>query len=241
MMSTSRLYKQLARPLPEFHGSPKYKPILLSDSKGMALQKCVENVSPEQHIVFSCRPGAKTGEQYQWFYDLLESNPVQNKYHCYVWCGTCDLTSKNGKYITLRNRNDESIERVLDTFDKFDKLCGVRHIPITFLEIPHYSIVQWNKAHGHPSPHQFTVDDKLLSDQVSMLNSEIRDYNADNNSYPSPKFSLDLENNRKSKGKPSQYYLNWNLYRDGLHPKDLLSQVWLQRLSSHIIRSCYIR
>ena len=48
---------------------------------------------------------------------------------------------------------------------------------VTFLEIPVYSIKNWNESKGHKDPNVFVEQDENLSKQIYTLNGKVREIN----------------------------------------------------------------
>jgi hypothetical protein len=71
---------------------------------------------------------------------------------------------------------------------------------VTFLEIPIFSIKEWNEHNKHKTPDQFKDQDLKLEEHVYNLNNKIRTTNVENNNH-SPIFSTDIKN---QKGRPPQ-------------------------------------
>jgi hypothetical protein len=138
----------------------------------------------------------------------------------YVWLGTCDLTTKNKKYVALTHDDDRAIEYAIDYLGKIKEL--IKEHPgciVTFLEIPVYSIQEWNKKAGHKTPENFAEQDSKLEQQVYKFNARIRDLNKDTNVF-SPLFGTDLVKTSKTvKNKKTGKSIvrktnNFKLYKD---------------------------
>ena len=114
----------------------------------------------------------------------------------YVWLGTCDLTHKQVKYISLKDSYNRDAAKLILNYKKLAKQASELNFSATFLEIPYYSIVEWNKAKGHKNPDVFQEQDKKLQLAIQVINEEIRKINIENDTR-SPKFNVDLERNRK--------------------------------------------
>ena len=69
---------------------------------------------------------------------------------------------------------------------------------ITILEIPLYSIVNWNQSLRHKDPSTFSDQDKQLQEQIDQLSGDIKRINKDLKVY-NPQFSTDLQCHRKVK------------------------------------------
>jgi len=105
---------------------------------------------------------------------------------------------------------------------------------LTFLEIPVYSIFEYNKKQGHKDPDQFISQDNSLIKQVHKANEKIRQINTRLDS-SSPNFCLDLSQNKVKNTKIQHIRLrdkyNFTLSRDGVHPSINLSKIWLRKIA----------
>ena len=161
----------------------------------------------------------------------------------YVWLGTCNLTEYAHPFIRLRNNINEIITDTKTDFHEIVKLFV--HYPgckLTLLEIPPFSIYEWNKKHKHTDSEQFINDDILLYKHIQEINDIIKEINTTLNTR-SPCFSNDLHhpiNTSKKEGKRAlSDQFNLNLYLDSIHPANLLSRVWLRKLSHKIKLDCW--
>ena len=127
----------------------------------------------------------------------------------YIFLGTCDLTkliyvtegngtyTRGKRYIDLRHSIDTSaLNYSRDQIDKF--FLFVSSFPtvyIVFLEIPPYSIEEWNRAQGHPDPKKFSESNSKLYERISLVNGYIRQMN-EISYVESPVFSKDLKRGR---------------------------------------------
>ena len=86
------------------------------------------------------------------------------KIRLYIWFGTFNLTSKDkGIHISLRFTNDDTVNHIIEQLHKFQKfLAGYPQVQYTFLEIPVYSIIHWNKSYNHPDTTIFKEQQTLL-------------------------------------------------------------------------------
>lgn len=239
----SKLVKYVERPI-HFQGTLRKQAILIADSKGNYLKPHADLIEQfGYHIEFECRSGARFADYYYW----LQSNlyrKVQQFGHIilYIFLGTCDLTTRKGKFIDLRQDDDNKafyylkfqIDRYLHFISKFPT------VSVVFLEIPPYSIQTWNSSRGHRDPSTFCTNDKILNERIILVNDYIKAVN-ENRTHPvhSPRFNLDLKRYRKAKGdKHSKSSLTFANYKDGIHPTPLLSRVWLKRIILLILKDC---
>jgi hypothetical protein len=114
---------------------------------------------------------------------------------------------------------------------------------LILLEIPVYSIVEWNKYKRHDKPNSFKKQDDLLIGQVIALNEKIRWLNSELNSRTaSPIFSTDIShiraNSRSQKTTIRDNY-NFSLYKDGINPSEVLAKVWLKKITQVIQSDCW--
>jgi len=240
-MSHSKLLKYIERPL-ELRCTLTKQPILIADSKGNYLKQHSDLISSFGYNVdFVCRGGARFSDYYAW----LENN-LYRKVHqytnivLYIWLGTCDLTQKHGKFIKLRHlRDDIAVNCIKQQIDKY--IAFVSHFPsvkIVFLEIPPYSIQEWNKSRGHLNPQECIQQDLILYERISILNEYIRCINS-TAGVSSPRYKLDLLRYRKPKGETNQRVsLNFRFYRDGIHPDYYLARCWMKRLVARVFCDC---
>lgn len=244
-MSTNKLTKYTGRPYPEKVGRRNFTPVVFSDSKGKYLEKKVAD-KHEREIKWWTKSGVNTNEGYIWLQNKLKSKIKKiGNIWLYVWLGTCDITSKHKKYISLASEDDQSVSTAYNNIQKINDL--IKQFPncrVTFLEIPIFSIKEWNEHKKHHTPDQFKDQDLKLEEQVYNLNSKIRTTNVENNTH-SPVFSTDLIKTSKTrKGDHHNKFtkrrsVNFKLYLDGIHPGHLLSKVWLKKITQQAIRDCY--
>ena len=218
--------------------------VLYTDSKGFSVGRHVNNQKPlEAGIVWRCREGLKTELGIEWFKDelhtLRENYARHGEIHIYFWLGTCDLTIKSGRYIFLSSTFRSYADRLIRRLNLLSNYCFRQNLPLTLLEIPIFSLREYNISVGHHFPHLFQDQDYHLRIEIERINEAIREINTSSHKV-SPKFSLDLQRNRPSAGQTGrQYYTNYKLYRDGIHPKSDLARLWLRKLSIKVKRDCY--
>ncbi|OWF42392.1 hypothetical protein KP79_PYT05157 [Mizuhopecten yessoensis] len=243
-MSENRLRKYLNRATSPPRGHRKFKPVILSDSKGNHLANHCSN-EQELEINWCAKGGRKFEHGHRWLIENLPAKLTRHgKVSLYVWLGTCNLTSVNKDYISLTTDLDETVNKIINTITEIRTLPE-RHenLKTTILEIPNYSIVKWNTYKGHSDPSSFKDQDDKLQDQIHALNKHIRGVNSKPNRH-SPIFSTDLSGN--SKYKPgnknttkTRHYYNFNLYKDGIHPENTLAKVWLKNITEQIKKVCW--
>lgn len=238
-MSNSKLVKYLDRPVDR--KLLVSQPVLVSNSLGKYLRKHLDLLKQFQlYLHFECRPGARFTDFYPWLNQNLRA--LLEKYNhltLYIWLGTCDVTRKSGKFISLLSDNSQFIvDKVVSHIDRYISIVKeFKKVKLVFLEIPPYSIVEWNRSRGHSDPESFLPQDKELTKIVDSINLHIRSVNNGLFVY-SPRFKLDVLKYRKEKDKTQRVSFNFKLYLDGVHPSSMLARVWLKRLIENICVHC---
>ena len=253
-MSKHRVLKYNKRPT-NFRGPLRYKPILLSDSKGNYLREFSDLIENEGYsIEFNCRGGLRFLDQYFWLRNNLRRKIC--KYgHITLYCflGTCDLTLKKTKYITnsqgknvrrnyidLRHNSDaEAYSYIQTQIQRFiDFVSQFPTVKIVFLKIPLYSIQKYNKYLGNEDYADYRENDFRLTDRIVLCNEYITEVN-NSNGVKSPNFKKDIQNDRKAKGKiGSRSSYDFSLYKDGLHPNPDLAYCWMKKIVTQIFVDC---
>ena len=95
-------------------------------------------------------------------------------------------------------------------------------VKLVFLEVPIYSLKNWNEHCKHKDPSTFKDQDQQLQAQIITIHvdKEIRKLNVDL-STKSPDFSVFLKascRHRTRSRHDTWYYYNFDLYIDGIHP-----------------------
>ena len=239
-MSLSKIEKYLDRPLKTHKFQTKYG-ILLSSSKGNYVKPHSDILkSVNFDIEFACKAGGTFPYQFHW---LKRNLPSRVSYYgrvvIFVWLGTCDLTVKTDQYIDLKHGTEgEAVSAVTTYIQNFVSFAAqFPTVELYFIEIPPYSIVEWNRYKGHPSPSDFQAHDILLDRRVILINEVIKQVN-DLKSFSSPRFRLDVQRYRKQQGGNQRRSINFNLFKDGIHPSPTLARCWMKRLVSKIIDFC---
>ena len=126
------------------------KPIFISDSKGNYIRNHSDLIEDFGYTIdFICKGGARFQDYYHWL-----TRNLHKKVHefgnivLFIWLGTCDLTSRQGKYIDLRHRDDATA--ISNLKFQIDRYCAFvsnfKTVKLVFLEIPPYSIEVWNRC-----------------------------------------------------------------------------------------------
>ncbi|KAK3101656.1 hypothetical protein FSP39_005248 [Pinctada imbricata] len=236
--------KYIEKPRSAPIGDRKLQPIILSDSKGNWLKNHVSD-DVEKQIIWQSKSGARIADSTNWLKRNIAKSIINyGDIWLYVWIGTCDLTSKNKKYISLRHNNEDGIREITTKYREINDI--IRKYPgskLTILETPIYSIKKWNEGKGHKDPATFEDQDEELASQINALNREAREINKSLGSH-SPEFTSDLQTNRKVKVGDNRQLrtikrYNFNLYADGIHTGTLLSKAWLKKITEQIKRDCW--
>lgn len=233
-MSVKKLQNFVERPLPQNQNIIK-QVILVSDSKGNYLRRVDENQN--LNFTYICRGGATFRQQ---FYNIKNKiNTFSYSSHFLIWLGTCDLTQKEGRYITLRDKEGESdLNSIIYFIEQFVALFRRHRLSFSFIEIPPYSIVGWNKTKGHISPESFRNEDIILLHKIALVNDRIRQINFCFQGGVSPKFHLALCRSHRSSSYTRLGNINWNLFTDGIHPTQILAKYWLRSIVLQVLKSC---
>lgn len=242
-MTEHKLLKYLRQRFDPPTGDDRLTPVILTDSKGRYLSyQC--KTPFENSIKWWGESGRSSGQGLGWLRDNIEQKIGHlDNIHLYVWLGTCDLTEYIHPFIQLRPKTDELVQQLLNNFQEISKLLsGYTGCRTTFLEIPPYSIFEWNKQHKHTEPNKFLADDVALAKQIIEINNHIRYINSTLNvSTPSPSFTasvLHIINSKNTHERARDKY-NFQLYKDGIHPSPNLARVWLRKISHLVKRDCW--
>ena len=237
----------------EFHGVLTKQPILLSDSKGRGLEEhasLIENFG--YHIEFQYKGGARLLESFCWLKRNLTAKVKQYGHIVlYIYLGTCDLTEikyqnvkigdryKRVRYCDLRYQKDSvAVDYIKQQLRKFR--CFISRFPtvqLVFLEIPCYSLEQYNRYLRCPNPESFHQNDVILTERIGILKDYIRHVNLEAG-FNTPRFKSDLIRYRKRKGKKPRASLNFSGFKDGLHPDTNLAGTWMRKIVGHMLDVC---
>lgn len=231
-MSKNRLEKHCTTE--SYSESLSWTPIIISDSKGRYLKE----FSKQRDIVFIYKGGWTSSNLFSYLHkNLRKLLHKYKKISVYIWVGTCDFTEKIRRFVRLRSKQPEVLERLCSNLWGIKDICVSSKIKLTFLQCPFYSIQRWNNYKGHPDSESFKSDDQFLTTQINLLNDSIQDLNASLNSY-TPKLNQDLLRSRKGSGKRQRYSLNLNLLKDGIHPDKPLAKSWFTSIYKKIRKDC---
>ena len=239
-MTEKKLLKFVEKPLVVNHEQKKHA-ILISSSKGNYIKPHSDILySVNYNVEFVCRGGATFPEQFCWLQRNLHYRVrTYSQIVLFIWLGTCDLTQKHGKFIQLKHcTEEEAVNYFIYQTTRF--MSYVSHFPsvkIVFLEVPPYSISEWNKYKGHTSPDQFHVDDITLNNRIILVDEFIRQVTEARN-FSSPRFKLDVLRYTQEKNGPQRSSVNYNLFKDGIPPKPGLARYWMKRFVIKVTSLC---
>ncbi|CAG2224564.1 unnamed protein product [Mytilus edulis] len=174
----SRKLEKYIADQPQFPPGFQHKTaILVSDSKGYTLRNnCLQKEFP---LETWCKSGATT----EVLVNLIKTRiakAIKRHHHIiiYLWSGTCDLTTKEGKYIKLKFHNNRAIKIIEDQYKRAISIIdSYQHAEIKFIDCPLISISNWNKSKGHKRPETYKVEDFLATKQIQELNGKIYELN----------------------------------------------------------------
>ena len=238
-MSKHRIHKYIKRPN-NFKSPLKYKPILLSDSKGSYLTEFSHLIENEgSFIEFVFRGGLRFLYQYFWL-----RNNLSRRVHTYgfvtIYCfvGTCDLTVKRTSYCTNNQnrrvrrsykdrRHTSDAEAMIYIQDQIRKYLAFvsqfTTVKMVFLKIPNNSIQKYNKHLGNENYATFRENDFRLTDRIVLCNDYSNEVNR-SHGVNSPNLKTYLRKDRNASGDiGSRSSLDFSMYKDGLHPNSDLA------------------
>lgn len=270
-MSLIKLKKSASRPIPTPEGPQKYKPVLLSDSIGAKIQK---QKFHQQHreISFWCEGGRNVNSAVSWLEDNLETELqlIDRNIWLYILIGTCDFTelNKRTRQIKIRYQDTQDIVEHLTTkyreiIKQLEQLSP--HSKYTILEIPFFSIVEWNKIQKSKKKDQNYKlkdteekeqqdEDHTLEHQIIEVNKAIKNINLESQHHPSSlnsdlyrtsnrqarKYKGEGESSRHAGDVKSRRLYNISLLYDGIHPNYHLARAWLMKFTLQTIKDCWI-
>ena len=241
-MTESRLHKFLERETLGVEKGYSWKPVIFSDSKAAYLERFKQEECVGSNILWNIYRGNNSGQITRRVKDTLNDLVASyGKVHVYLWVGTCDLTIKRGDFIDLQDNTEQALRSLSDNLLQLEEFFqGRSSAKLTILQIPYYSIRKWNSLKGDDTSEspQNIEKDLELKRLVDVSNGVIDQINF-RLSTRSPKFNLDIERQSKKRQQAPKISINWGLFKDGVHPDDLLARVWLRNICKGIIRECY--
>ena len=207
--------------------SNKNNLIIASDSKGRFLRN---QMSFNTHLNIQYRSGAKVNN------NQLKSivfRKIQSVQHPIValWFGTCELTTKDGDFISLTTNIETKITDIITQYKELKREIITRNnrSKVIFLECPYFSLLEWNKHKNHPNPDLFSEQQKILEASIDKLNKEMQSINGN---IRRTRISQDMVFSTKCKGKSQKYSIDYSLLKDGIHPGEVLTKLWLLKINS---------
>lgn len=109
---------------------------------------------------------------------------------------------------------------------------------LKIIDCPLLSISNWNQSKGHSNSEIFKDEDKLATEQIALLNTEIQKLNLaySQNTIKVSRFYFRL---RKVIGKSSRHSVNLALNYDGIHSGNLLSLAVIKEVLEDVQKECY--
>lgn len=240
-MSTSDLRKYL-------NNKPEYIPnkhhnrtlLVISDSKGGYLDRLTKQTPVQRSIKFLYKGGRTTEQTANYIESNLNSFVnIHGKILIAIFAGTCDLTKKCGKHIQL---SETKVNDIITQYKRILSFCKPYGdcVKVAILETPYYSIKIYNKHNGTiDRTVSDSVDTRKLKRKIDLLNEQVHILNQSYN-IRVPKFTKDLIRTRKSNRKRKLETVSYSLFKDGLHPRPLLSRYWQRRLINTLMADyCY--
>lgn len=231
-MSLNKIQKQLDRLESEvFFNRPQLRrAFLMTDSKGRYLEMQVNRGEDIVDIVWQSSARVDNTELLN---RLLEKIDNLDRPLVFVWLGTCEFTEKERGQISLRKNNsvNDVVLRLRNV--KRDILQKNPSTEVVFLKCPIFSIVCSNNCDS------FKADDKVLQEKIENLNLEISVLNSDTMNVPN--FSMDLlKNTKRDQAARSNYIYKFDdFYTDGVHPIDILAELWLRKIQKLVCNNCF--
>ena len=165
-------------------------------------------------------------------WDRKTSKYVDSDITAYIWSGTCDLTQKgeNSKVSLVQKDIDHIVQKLRETKEFLER----KGVKVVLLEVTNYSIVRWNEQRGHTTTEATIEEDRQLQAKIKQINSQIEEINLESNC-TAPKFNTDLQRSRTLRHQ-TEYYTNWKLLPDGIHPGPQVARVWLLKIINNFLQ-----
>lgn len=199
--------------------------IVRGDSKARHLMPHVFN---DPYININYRPGAKIDHSFLQHHTLHRVSRSHRPI-VIIWMGTCELTEKRGRFIKLVPNVEDALERIRINYTKYKEqvLRANRESTVIFWECPYMNIEIWNRAKGHSSPDIFKFEQSEMENTIDKLNLILKEINGE---IRTPRLAQDFTHSYKKKNKARQYYKNYKVLTDGIHPGKPVSKLWYLRL-----------
>lgn len=242
-MTEHKLLKYLSKTFEPPEGQQKLVPVVLTDSKGKYINyQCKTGF--ENNIKWWYKSGRNSSEGLEWLKENIDHKIGHlDNISLYIWLGTCDLTIYKPPFIELNSKPSECVQNFVNNCQHISEcMKSYTGCKLTFLEIPVYSIYDWNKFYKHPNSEQFVADDTILLSHIQEINDHIK-YINNTLDTKSPNFSSQLSHpnhkDKKIQNRTAKDQYNFQLYKDGIHPKPNLARAWLRMLSHKIKLDCW--
>lgn len=200
--------------------------ILRGDSK---VRSFMGHVYKDPYMNIAYRPGAKIDNSFLQYHTL---HRVRRSFRpiVVIWMGTCELTDKRGRFIRLVDNLEEKLDYIRTSYMNYKEqvLKANGESTVIFLECPYMNVEIWNRTKNHPSPDVFKFEQEDMETAVDKLNLIFKEINGE---IRTPRLAQDFtDSHRKRKNKPRQYYKNYKILTDGVHPDKPVAKLWYLRL-----------
>ena len=154
-------YLEKAKDLDKDLPTRKRFPIVLSDSKGNYVKPYVKSIGRD--IRWWNVRGLTTEAAVDWVIGKNDSKIRKHGPLCiYVWLGTCDLTTKSSRVVSLNRNFKKDCDETMARYERLSAYCSSREADIVLLEVPYFSITEYNRYLGHKNPESFQDQDEDL-------------------------------------------------------------------------------
>jgi hypothetical protein len=207
---------------------------LVTDSKG----KYINSIVPDRFKSFLriyTKGGA--GIHSPIVKRAIENIKVAHNPLVVFWFGTCELSTKSGKFSDIIRNSYQTVEQLLTEYRqiKRDILLANSSAKVVFLECPYFSILLWNKSQSiqyTPSiVRKYTRQDSQLKLVIDYYNQQLELINR-STSIPVPKISKDqiITSTKRRLSRTKQKINFKTLLFDGIHPKRPIARLWMHRI-----------
>ena len=241
-MSEAKLDTFLEKPLDAEKNAITRHPVLLTDSKGYSLKKNHQGIFPLELWAESSKTLANR-------IDVLERSvqrlsETHDKSIVYIWAGTCDLTLRTkvgGKpKIAIRNKGTETVDNIKRQVERAFEIVKRFHgkVQIKFVDVQPVSTEKHNRTAGSLTDASVAHGEDLrITEQVLEINKIIREISKQNNAQ-TVGLTRFISKSRGKKGGKNRYSVSFDLYDDGVHPNQKLSNVFTKALQEDILKEC---
>ncbi|CAC5359742.1 unnamed protein product [Mytilus coruscus] len=156
---------------------PNKKALLIADSRGRYL---VDEISTEKFIdtKIVSEPGLSINKTHIIWKAIKVNIEKKDRAISFLWMAPCDLTTKEGKFISLTYNTTKYHNKIDNLVTKLSTLnaqieARYKYTKVCLLECPPYSIKLYNKHQGHEEPNKYIKQTARLEHQIFFLNRQI--------------------------------------------------------------------